>query len=370
MVCNAGVTPAELTMHNDLAGGDAGVTKPLKKNGVLLLFVLIFFCNGCATKYSIRSVQPQTGLQWPFLPGRAKVTYVEAFHGFARSGGSSLFRVIAGNNQKESDLFLLPVAVATGSDGRIAVADMGRKCVHLFIPAKNYYTRLSGHDRETISSPVGVIFDENLRLFVSDSSGAVLAFGSDTSFLFSIRKAGADNLKRPTGLAYSPGKKLLYVVDTLQHRVDAFQANGDFAFSFGQHGEENGQFNFPTHVFLSSAGILYVTDSLNFRIQMFDESGAFLGQFGHHGDGSGDLAMPKGVTADKDGVIYVVDSLFDNIQLFNAKGEFLLTVGGRGTKFGEFWLPSGIFIDQNNTLYVCDTYNRRIQVFRITEHYL
>lgn len=335
------------------------------KRNILFFVALLAFCNGCAAKYSMRTAQSPVALQWPYAPEKAKITYVQAVNGFAHgSSAGSAFRAIAGSSEKEDDTFFLPVSVAVGRDGRIAVADLGRRCVHLFIRPENRYLRLYGSGKEKIASPVSVVFDDELKLYLSDSTGKVFVFSSDGVFL----SAWTEDLKRPTGLAYNPQEKLLYVVDTLANRVDTLNTAGKMISSFGNGGEENGQFNYPTHIFRSSAGVLYVTDSMNFRIQMFDESGAFLGSFGHHGDGSGDLAMPKGIAADKDGVIYVVDSLFDNVQLFNKQGEFLLTLGSRGAGFGEFWLPSGVFIDENETLYVCDTYNRRIQIFQITEH--
>ena len=264
---------------------------------------------------------------------------------------------------------MLPVAVATGADGRIAVADMGRRCVHLYLPATQRYVRLTGGKTDKISSPVSVIFDDESRLYVTDSAGKIFGFGADGGFRFALTAAGSEPLLRPTGLTYSKHRKLLYVVDTLANKVFAFDTAGTLAFSFGRRGEESKGFNFPTHIFWSSSGELYVTNSLAFRIEIFDEDGKSLGSFGRHGDGSGDLAMPKGIAVDRDGVVYVVDSLFDNVQLFNRQGEFLLTLGRRGIDLGEFWLPSGAFIGDDHQLYVCDTYNRRIQVFRITERY-
>ena len=245
----------------------------------------------------------------------------------------------------------------------------GGRCVHLYLPAQQRYLRLTGSDQTRIASPVSVVFDEDLRLYVSDSAGQVLAFGADGTLLFTLTRAGSAPLQRPTGLTYSSAKHLLYVVDTLANKVHALRTNGDLAFSFGERGNEAGRFNFPTHICRSAAGELYVTDALNFRIQIFDEEGHAVGAFGRHGDGSGDLAIPKGVAVDRDGVVYVVDGLFDNVQLFNRQGAFLLTLGKRGTDFGEFWLPSGAFMSDTGELYVCDTYNRRVQVFRVTEGY-
>lgn len=337
----------------------------------LALFgVLVSLVSGCATTWTLKTTQPAIALQWPYQPNEAKVTYARAFTGLTHnmSSGAVLRSIVFGENE-DRNAFILPVAVAIGHDGRIAVADMGRTCVHLYIPAAQRYVQLVGSKEERLQSPVGLIFDEDSRLYVSDSAGKVFAFDADGAPRFVLHDAGPDRLQRPTGIAYSPRTKMLYVVDTLANRVDAFGTNGDFGFSFGERGDAQGRFNFPTHIFRSAAGELYVTDALNFRVEIFDEEGKALGAFGHHGDGSGDIAMPKGVAVDTDGIVYIVDGLFDNVQLFNRRGEFLLTIGQRGTDFGEFWLPSGAFISDHGELYVCDTYNRRVQVFRIAERY-
>lgn len=335
------------------------------------MLALLSLTPGCTTNWKLKTTQPVTALQWPYQPNQAKLTYVQSLSGLVPSTNTAsvLKAIVFGSDPANRTAFVLPVAVATGNDGRIAVADMGRGCVHLYIPGQRRYLQLTGSAAEKMVSPVGVIFDESLRLYVSDSAGRVFAFGSDGVPLFILQTAGTERLRRPTGLAYSPSKKLLYVVDTMAHTVHAFRTTGDFVFSFGGRGDTAGRLNFPTHIFRSPSGDLYVTDALNFRIAIFDEEGKPLGSFGHHGDGSGDLAMPKGVVVDRDGIIYVVDGLFDNVQLFNRQGAFLLTLGQRGSGFGEFWLPSGAFINEKDELYVCDTYNRRVQVFRITERY-
>jgi DNA-binding beta-propeller fold protein YncE len=238
--------------------------------------------------------------------------------------------------------------------------------VHLYLPAEQKYVQIFSAKSEILQSPVGVTFDNDLKLYVSDSArGAIYVFDRNSTYLFSIKKAGAVLLQRPTGLAYSPEKQALYAVDTLAHTVYAFNTEGDYGFSFGGRGVKNGQYNFPTYINASPSGRLSVIDSMNFRVQVLDSSGKFLFLFGRHGDGSGDFAMPKGIAADINGTMYVADSLFDNVQLFDPKGQFLLTIGGRGTGHGEFWMPSGLFLDSHDKLYVCDTYNRRIQIFQI-----
>lgn len=335
------------------------------------LSIMIFsVVTACAAKWELREERSDIALQWPEQPNAAKVKYVKAIKGFSEEGGPKLLNsIIYGSEGADQSTFGVPVAVATGSDGRMAVADTGCRCVHLYIPSQKKYIRIS-EAPEPLKSPVSVIFDEALNLYVSDSAlKKVFVFGSDGKFLHPL-PSDEDLLKRPTGLAYNRREKLVYVVDTIRNKIYAFDAEGNIRLSFGEGGEDRARFSFPTHIFMSQEGSVYVTDALNFRIAFFDDKGLFLGSFGHHGDGSGDFAMPKGVAADKDGNIYVADSLFDNVQLFDHSGKFLLTLGRRGVDPGEFWMPSGIFIDDNGTLFVCDSYNRRVQLFRISENYV
>lgn len=325
---------------------------------------------GCTASWTPTTVAPATALQWPLPPDAARVSYTHALTGLTRdtSVGTVMEAVVFGRDGS-GDGFQLPVSFATAADGRVAVADSGCSCVHLFLPATSKYLRLVGSGSEAMVSPVGVAFDDQARLYVSDSAGALFAFDAEGKPRFVSRKAGEQPFERPTGLAWSPERSLLYVVDTKAHAVRAFDTDGGFRFSFGGRGAGEGQLNFPTHIAHAPSGELFVTDALNFRIAIFDGDGRPRGSFGRHGDGSGDFAMPKGIAVDADGVIYVVDAIFDNVQLFNRRGELLLTVGNRGVGFGEFWLPSGAFLSQRGDLYVCDTYNRRVQVFRVGNGY-
>jgi DNA-binding beta-propeller fold protein YncE len=325
---------------------------------------------GCASSWSIRTSQATYALQWPPAPNPPKLTFVRALSGFSRSAGAgaALNAVVYGSNPPDENGLVLPAAVAVSNDDRVAVADMGRACVHLFSPAERRYVKLTGSREAPMRTPVAVVFDDQGRLYASDSSGAVYAFSPEGTVLLTIRSAGEQPLRRPTGLAFNARLGVLYVVDTLAHRVYAFDRLGALAFAFGGQGAADGRFNFPTHITISPRGEVLVVDSLNFRVQVLDERGNYLASFGHHGDGSGDLARPKGVAVDGDGVVYVADALFDVVQLFDRSGTFLLTLGRRGQELGEFWMPSGLFI-KADLLYVCDPYNHRVQVFRISEGY-
>lgn len=339
------------------------------------LLLLLFLClaalstAGCAPKWSLAVEAAADPPQWRDQENMARATYLGAIRGFKETGTTipNILKYIVFGDSTSDNAIVRPVATAVGLDNRIAIADLGCSCVHLYIPAEQKYVKIYRAARENLHTPVGVAFDDESRLFVSDSSGRVIyVFDRDGAPLSAINNAGNDALLRPTGLSYASAGKILYAVDTLANKVYAFDTTGAFLFSFGGAGEQQGKFNFPTHIVAHSDGRLYVTDAMNFRVQVFDASGTFLSSFGHHGNGSGDFSMPKGIAVDRTGVVYVVDNLFDNIQLFDLTGAFLFTIGGRGSGYGEFSLPSGLFLDGQDKLYVCDTYNQRVQMFHLT----
>ena len=324
--------------------------------------------SGCASTWSPAVESGADPMQWHDSSNAPVARQLTTIRGFKETGTTMPNRLksIVFGKRTEDTTIVRPVAVAIGPDKRIAIADIGHPCVHLYVPSEQRYRKIYSAGPEQLRTPVNVVFDDQSRLYVSDSSNrSIYVFDRAGEYLFPIKKAGNEPLQRPTGLSYDRGRKVLYAVDTLANKVYAFTTSGTLLFSFGGPGEKNGQFNFPTHIAIAPDGRLYIVDAMNFRVQVFDAAGAFRSSFGHHGNGSGDFAMPKGIAVDKAGVIYVVDTLFDNIQLFNVNGGFLFTIGSRGSGKGEFSMPSGLYLDNENKLYVCDTYNQRVQIIQV-----
>jgi hypothetical protein len=340
----------------------------LWKSGFLAMMVA--FCllpGGCAPLRWEALTEPQNGFAWPSPPGAAKAVHVGSIQRFHQVG-HSLSSLLTG----KSELGRLgqPVAVAVEKDGRMAIADAGRKGIHYYIPAQKTYRFLRQTPAGELQSPVGVAFDGLYNLYVTDSLLAkVFIFDPAGNPKGVIDRAGTGPLGRPTGISFQKPGGRLHVVDTARHQIHVYDTgDGDFDLSYyrsiGSRGTAAGSFNFPSHVTADHRGFILVNDALNFRIQLF-QNYEHTYSFGRHGNGSGDFAMSKGLAADRWDTIYVVDSLFDAVQLFDRDGRFLLAIGARGIGVGEFWLPSGLFIDARDRLYVCDTYNSRIQIFQL-----
>lgn len=255
-----------------------------------------------------------------------------------------------------------PYALSVGPDGTIAVADPDAFSVHVYDVAGRRYRRLNEADGGPLLAPVGVAIDLERRIYVADSSrAAVFRYDAEGRWIDTL---GRDRLLRPTGLAFDRDARVLYVVDTLAHRIVGFDKAGNVVVEFGQRGRGDGEFNYPVAIAVDRSGRLYVTDSLNFRIQVFDRTGRFLFAFGGSGTAPGRFDKAKGIALDADGHIYVVEGLHDVIQVFDAEGRLLTVVGTTGTGPGEFGLPAGIHIDRDNRILIADSANHRIQILR------
>ena len=294
---------------------------------------------------------------WPLPPAEPRIKYLFGFRqpedfGLAPSFFGRVWEVLVGKDVRG---MVRPYGVAVQED-RVAVADPGLRSVHVFDLDSETYERWSEAGNEALRSPVGVALGAD-RVFVADSERAqVLGLDEEGELLFAIEDAA-----RPTGLAFDPAGRRLYVADTMGHRVLVYDEAGSPLFAFGRRGTGEGEFNYPTHLTLR-AGKLYVNDTMNFRVQVFGLDGGHILTFGRHGDASGDFAQPKGIGVDGEGHVYVADSLFDRVQVFGPDGSFLLAFGEPGREPGSFWLPAGMFV-HGDRIYVADSYNQRIQVF-------
>lgn len=332
---------------------------PYRRLAALLTLTLLVL-GGCAPA-PIRP-EDQPPLVWPDeIDVAPRIAFVKAFtrpeeFGIAKGFFQRVAEALFGTSDSPLNR---PMAVVAVNDV-VFVADTGAKGVHRFDPVAEEYSLIGVDDEFGLPSPVGLARGKTGEVYVTDSQlGQVLVIrpGAKKAVPLTLPP-----LTRPTGIAFDPVSERLIVVDTAEHCVKLFNPDGTLHSTFGQRGNGEGEFNYPTMIWRGKDGTLYVTDSLNFRIQVFDAQGRFLKEFGQLGDGSGDNMRQKGVATDSYGHIYILDGLLNALQIFNAGGQLLLTLGTLGSDRGEFWLPVGIFIDEKDRIYIADSYNKRIQI--------
>lgn len=268
-------------------------------------------------------------------------------------------------------ILVRPYGIAEDSKGKIYVADNYVGAIFIFAPENPTAIDFIRNGVEgRFKAIVGLAMDDNDRLFVSDADlHHILVFDANKKLEAIF---GDDVLGRPNGMALDPENRLLYVVDVDKETVVVFDADtfkvvrkiGGPAKKEGD--EDPGTFAKPTNVALDADRNVYVTDTINNRIQVFDADGQFITMFGKAGDGPGAFARPKGIAVDCDKHIWVVDAAQDNAQIYDLDGHLLAFFGYGGKYPGQFGLPAGILIDKQNRVFISDQVKGRVQIFRYT----
>ena len=247
---------------------------------------------------------------------------------------------ILGVDGPQEGRLMLPLAIATGIDGRIYVADAGSHRVIAYNADGGFLFKIGGDGSQA---------DER----TTDIGGEITADGSG---------GGDGQFNLPRGLAID-GDGNLYVSDSLNNRIQKFDRDGTFLLKFGKGGTEPEEFNKPAGIAIDPGGNIWVVDSENHRVEKYSADGEYLSSLGEVGVGAGQFNNPEGLGIDSSGNVYVVDWGNSRMQKFSPEGNFLLSFGEAGSDKGQFAFPSSATIDASNDLYVTDSDNNRIQRF-------
>jgi hypothetical protein len=155
-----------------------------------------------------------------------------------------------------------------------------------------------------------------------------------------------------------------YVADSGNHRIQTFDAQGNYQSQWGSYGTGDGQFDTPADVAVTAAAA-FVSDGGNDRVQQFTLAGAYQAQWGTAGTGDGQFDSPGALTVAADGTVFVCDTGNNRVQSFAADRTFQYTWGTPGTAGNAFDFEpgSGIAISSDGHLHVADAGNARIQRF-------
>ena len=345
---------------------------------VISVVTLSTLLAGCAGPAQVLRLEPSATAVAPVWPApqseeRARYRYLGQLTGednlHAPEGGGTdlrtVFNWLVGLVEGEGGRVVLqrPQGGAVDAQGRVLVTDVSRKAVFVFDEAAGRLEVWDDIGRgRRFASPIAVAAGPDGQVLVTDSElGQVFRLDRDGRPLGSF---GGGVLRRPTGIARDPARRLVYVADTYAHDIKVFADDGRLLEVIGRRGSGDGEFNYPTHLAFAQDE-LYVTDTLNSRIQVLRaEAGGPVRKFGERGLYLGNLVRPKGVGVDSEGNVYVIESYYDSLLVFSARGEFLLPIGGTGTATGRFYLPSGVWVDARNRVHIADMFNGRVVLFQ------
>lgn len=164
---------------------------------------------------------------------------------------------------------------------------------------------------------------------------------------------------------------LYFVADPHNARILVLTKDLKYMRAIGKYGTNPGELLVPSNIaFSPDQRILYVVDTYNFRIQAYDRAGKYLFHWGGPGIGSAQFMHAFGIAVDKAGNVFVGDDGANRIQKFDAKGGFIKKWGQWGTEPGQFYKPKGIAIDPRGRLMVMNFGNHRGEVFDTEGNFL
>ncbi|HVI07648.1 MAG TPA: 6-bladed beta-propeller [Candidatus Binatia bacterium] len=261
-----------------------------------------------------------------------------------------------------------PYGLAVDSRGLVYVADTKVGAVFIFDPESRELGFIKHGVDARFGRIFGLVIDDADRLFVSDGQyNHVLVFGPNHKL---EGQFGEGVMNDPAGLAIDEENRFLYVANTgtdqvLVYDADNFKLLRKIGVAGKNHASnEPGEFSDPTNVAVDKDGNLFVSDTMNDRVEVFDAEGAFIRTFGKNGDGPGEFSRPKGIAVDCDGHVWVVDAMLNRLQVFTPEGDLRLIVGGFGWLPGQFQAVAGITIDKNNRVFTSEQFMGRVQMFR------
>jgi sugar lactone lactonase YvrE len=273
----------------------------------------------------------------------------------------------SGENTKVLFQLAEPYGLAVDSKNQVYVADQKVGAIFIFNTETREAELIKNKTHAHFVRIIGLAMDDNDRLFVSDPGlRHVLVFDKDHK----AEDVITDGMVEPGGMAIDKENRLLYVADVALDQVLVYDADSFKPLrQIGTTGRNHelttpGDFAKPTGVAVDADGNLYVCDTLNNRIEIFDADGKFVSTFGKAGDGPGYFARPKGVAIDSDNHIWVADGQQDRVQVFNQEQQLLITFGGHGLLPGQFQGLVGIAADKNNRIFTSEMYPGRVQQFR------
>jgi sugar lactone lactonase YvrE len=321
-----------------------------------------------------------SNIVWPNPPAIARIKY-QAFYAAEKisqveAGNDTkkakwMDRLAGTQPQSESGKVLWqlaePYGVAVDSKNNLYVADSKVGAIFIFNTETREVELIKNKTHAHFVRIIGLAMDDNDRLFVSDPGQRhVLIFNA----AHKPEDVITEGLVMPGSLAIDRENRLLYVSDVELDQVLVYDADTlKLKRKIGTTGHNHeltspGDFAKPTGLAVDPDGNLYVADTLNDRIEIFDADGKFISTFGKNGDGPGYFARPKGVAIDGDGHIWVADGMQDRVQVFNQETRLLISFGGHGLLPGMFQGLVGITIDKMNRIFTSEIFPGRVQQFR------
>ncbi len=171
----------------------------------------------------------------------------------------------------------------------------------------------------------------------------------DTSF--GANGLGPFELSAVSGLAFDSSGNV-YVADAGAHRVQVYDASGNYLKTIGALGVGQGRLNTPQRIAIDSNNRLLVAESGNNRLQVFNADGSFAFVIS---------GVTSSVATDSANRIYIGRN--GQVDVYDANGVLQPSLSFSSQAARPFGVVSGLYIDGAGNKYLADATNKVVQVY-------
>ena len=282
-----------------------------------------------------------------------------------------LFERYVGSTGKSQGRFNSPVAIESGSLGRLYVVDQGNDRVQVFDKDYRYLFEFGGFSWDTANSknevqeghfdePSDVAEGANKELFVTDrNNNRLVRYDLQGRFLGEI---GKGELRLPRGVAADHLHHIV-VCDTDNDRVLRYDTAGHLDAELGSFGRGRRQFNQPSAATFDPSGNLYVVDKGNSRIQVYDHT--LRPSFDIRLDG----VRPIGVHVDDEFFLYIIDEAGSRVLILNNAFQAIHQLPAPGDNY-KLRQPVSLTVTDDGRLHIVDQAKNSIVLLRVEQEML
>ena len=249
--------------------------------------------------------------------------------------------------------------VAIGQNGEVIILDSGNKYIMVLDNKLNLLKVIGrGNGDSRLVDPDSIAVTDNVIAVSDHGSDQVKKYSLQGELLSVIGDYGDknDQFICPMGQAFN-NNKLLYVVDGGNHRVQVFQQDDKFAFSFGNEEKNLELFQWPDRIAIDSNNHVLITDVNASCIHLFTHNGQFIQSLSSN--------RPCAITISPTGYLITGHDVDDNkIRVWSPTYQLINQFGKKGSKQGEFYDINGMAIDSSGAICVADGINNRLQIYQ------
>lgn len=212
--------------------------------------------------------------------------------------------------------FTFPYGIGMLPDGNILVAETGNyRIQELTADGKYIRTFVDNNNRIGLQKPGPLYVDSKGLIYVGDLSGQqVLVLKQDGTVL---RRFGG--ILYPHGIAVDEARQRLYIGDGANNCINVYSLKNGSDIPVKVIGGPTPEvaFSMVRGLALDESGRLFVVDTLKSTIEVFDQDGNFIFSLGAKGQDDGEFLYPYGIASDKNGKIYVADWGNNRVQVWS-----------------------------------------------------